>query len=92
MARTTKKASFIEGPPILAVEVLSPFDKHKDIVEKTEEYLLCGVKIVWIVDPYAETVTVHRPNQEPVMFTRSQQLVGGPELPGFKCQVGEIFE
>ena len=92
VARTTKKASFIDGPPILAVEVLSPYDKNKDVAEAIEEYLDCGVKLVWIVDPYAETVTVYRPNAEPVMFTKSQTLVVGPELPGFRCRVQEIFE
>lgn len=91
-AKTAKRASFVDGPPILAAEVLSPFDKTKDIGEGVEEYLACGVKIVWIIDPYAETVTVHRPNAEPVMYTRSQQLPGGKELPGFKCQVSELFE
>src|SRR5947199_8013548 len=53
-AATKKKASFVEGPPLLAVEVLSPYDKHKDIVESIEEYLECGVKVVWIVDPYTD--------------------------------------
>jgi Uma2 family endonuclease len=48
--------------------------------------------VVWIADPYTESVTVYRPNAEPVMYTRSQQLPGGKELPGFKCQVSELFE
>jgi len=37
-------------------------------------------------------VTVHRANVEPVMYTRSQTLPGGEELPGFSCSVAEIFE
>jgi Uma2 family endonuclease len=92
VARTSKKVSFIEGPPVLAVEVFSPYDKHKNIIEMIEEYLACGVKVLWVVDPYAETVTVYRPHCEPVMFNRDQHLTGGPELPGFKCKVSEIFE
>jgi Uma2 family endonuclease len=91
-AKTGKKASFVDGPPVLAAEVLSPYDKQKDIAEKIEEYLDCGVRVVWIIDPYAETVTVHRRNAEPVMYTRSQELPGGKELPGFRCQVSELFE
>ncbi len=91
-ANTKKKATFVDGPPVLAVEVLSPNDKQKDINEAVEEYLVCGTKQVWIVDPYAETVTVHRAEVEPVMYTRSQQLPGGDDLPGFSCSVAEIFE
>jgi Uma2 family endonuclease len=91
-ANTKKKASFVEGAPLLAVEVLSPNDKQKDISDAVEEYLDCGTKQVWIVDPYAETVTVYRSNVEPIMYARSQTLPGGDDLPGFACPVAEIFE
>lgn len=47
-ANTKKKASYVDGPPVLAVEVLSPNDKQKDINEAIEEYLECGTKQVWI--------------------------------------------
>ncbi|MCI0704742.1 MAG: Uma2 family endonuclease [Planctomycetia bacterium] len=91
-ATTKKKASFVDGAPVLAIEVLSPNDKQKDINDAVEEYLACETKQVWIVDPYTETVTVHRANTEPVMYTRSQTLPGGDDLPGFTCSVAEIFE
>src|SRR6185437_4288543 len=86
-AATKKKASFVDGPPLLAVEVLSPYDKMKDIDEAIEEYLDCGVPVVWIVNPYSETVAVYRQGQEPRHYTLSEQLPGGPELPGFQCSV-----
>ena len=82
----------MEGPPLLAVEVLSPNDKQKDVVEAIEEYLDCGVKVVWIVDPYQHTVTVHRRGQVPKLFTQSDEMTGDPDLPGFRCRVVEIFE
>ena len=91
-ATVKKKSSYIEGPPLLAVEVLSPYDKQKEIFEAIEEYLECGVKIVWIVDPYTETVAVHRLGLEPKYFTLSEELPGNPELPDFRCAVAEIFE
>lgn len=91
-ATTKKKAGFVDGAPILAVEVLSPNDKHKEVVEAIEEYLDCGVKVVWIVDPYTETVVAHRSGHEPKQYTRSEELPGDPELPGFRCRVADIFE
>ena len=90
--KTTKKASFVDGPPVLAVEVLSPYDKKIEINEMVDEYLECGTAQVWIVDPYLETVTVHRSDAEPVMFNKTQILNGEPELPGFSCPVAEFFE
>src|SRR5579883_516469 len=90
-AAAGKKASYVDGPPVLAAEVLSPNDKHRDVVEAVEEYLECGVRLVWVVDPYTETVTAHRPGREPELFTRSDELTGDPVLPGFRCRVAEIF-
>ena len=91
-AAIKKKSTFVNGAPVLAVEVLSPNDKQQDISDAIEEYLDCGTKQVWIVDPVAETVTVYRANVEPVMYARSQTLPGGDDLPGFACSVAEIFE
>ena len=87
-----RKTSYIDGSPIFAAEVLSPSDKQREIDETIEEYLACGVKVLWIVDPADETVTVYRPGAEPVLFNRTQELAGDPELPGFRCRVAEIFE
>jgi Uma2 family endonuclease len=84
-------ASLIDGPPVLAVEVLSPSDKHEEIVEKIEEYLDCGVAVVWVVDPDLRTVTVHRPGAEPELFNIHQELSGEPELPGFRVPVADVF-
>jgi Uma2 family endonuclease len=91
-AAVKKKSSFVDGAPILAVEVLSPNDKHQDVTNAIEEYLDCGVKQVWIIDPYMETVAVHRSGHEPEHYTKSQTLPGGDDLPGFTCSVADIFE
>src|SRR4051794_16191683 len=39
VAKTDKRKAFYDGPPVLAVEILSPSDKHEDIVEKVSLYL-----------------------------------------------------
>ena len=92
VAATGKKASFLDGSPVLAVEVLSPYDKHKEIDDAIEEYLACGIQLVWVVNPYAETVTVYRPGAPPVLFNNTQQLSGDPVLPGFSVAVSALFE
>jgi Uma2 family endonuclease len=91
-AAIKKKSSYVDGPPVIAVEVLSPNDKQKEIDEAIEEYLECGVKVVWIVDPADETVTVYRPGRPPELFNATQEVSGDPDLPGFHCRVAEIFE
>ena len=91
-AAITKKSSYIDGPPMFAAEVLSPYDKQKEIDEAIQEYLDCGVPVVWIVNPTHETVTVYRPGAEPILYNRTQEISGDPVLPGFRCRVAEIFE
>jgi Uma2 family endonuclease len=91
-ATVKKKSSYVDGPPLLAVEVLSPYDKQKEIDEMIAEYMECGVRLLWVIDPMDETVLVYRPGAEPVLSNRTQELTGDPELPGFRCRVAEIFE
>jgi Uma2 family endonuclease len=81
----------VVGVPILAVEILSPHDKHEEIHEKIVEYLRTGVKLIWEVDPDFQTVRVYRQDQEPVMFNRNQTLTGDDVLPGFEVAVLDLF-
>jgi Uma2 family endonuclease len=90
-AQSPDATFLIEGPPVLAAEILSPTDEHKDIVEKIELYLETGVAVVWIVDPDLRNVTVYRPGQQEVLFAAAQELLGDPELPGFRVKVAELF-
>ena len=84
-------AAYFEGPPVLAVEILSPSDTLEDIDEKVELYLEMGVAIVWVVHPRFRTVTVYRPGADPVMFSGTQELTAEPHLPGFRVQVDRLF-
>ena len=46
----------IEGPPDLAVEVLSPGSERTDRRDKFKQYAAGGVKHYWIVDPKQRTI------------------------------------
>lgn len=83
--------TLIEGPAVMIAEILSPNDTTEEVVERVEEYLSCGVRLVWVIHPYFRTVTVHRPGAEPVQFNRTQTITGDPELPGFSCPVAGFF-
>ena len=89
---TPETASLVEGPPILAVEILSPSDTHEDISDKVADYLATGVVPgVRVIDPAFRTVTVYQPRQEPVLFNAGQSLDGGAHLPGFRAAVADLF-
>jgi Uma2 family endonuclease len=91
-AKTARRAKLIEGVPTIAVEVLSPSEKHADVVEKIWEYMEAGVAQVWVANPDFQIITVYRADAEPVSFNRQQELSGKPELPGFHVRVAELFE
>lgn len=54
-------------------------------------YLRHGVRLVWVVDPRAETVTVHRPDADAFTLGAGDVLDGGDVLPGFILPVADIF-
>lgn len=91
VAANAAAVSLLEGPPVVAVEILSPSDVQEDVLDKVAEYLDAGVKLVWVVEPRFRTVTVYQRGADPVMFNATQELDGGPHLPGFRVAVAELF-
>ena len=91
VSRQSDETQMFEGPPVLAVEILSPSDRHVEVCEKVREYLDCGVNVVWVIDPDFRTVQVHRRSVPPETFNHTTLLSGGSELPGFEVAVAELF-
>jgi Uma2 family endonuclease len=84
--------TLIDGVPTLAVEILSPSTTLERLHEKLDLYREAGVPLVWIVDPYARTITIHQPEQPPRMVNVEQTLDAEPHLPGFAVPVARVFE
>ena len=87
----TPDTTLVEGPAQLIAEVLSPYDTTEDTVERVEEYLACGVPLVWVLNPYFKTLTVHRPGVDPDALDAAATLTCAPELPGFTAKVADFF-
>ena len=90
-ANAPADTSMYDGVPILAAEVLSPYDTLEQVHEKIDTYLEAGVPLVWIVSPRDRTVRVYRPGAEMESFNVTQELSGEPHLPGFRVRVASIF-
>lgn len=86
-----KPEKFWEGAPDLAVEVVSPSDRFDDVVEKVEEYLAAGVRLVWVALPRTKSISVYHPNGEAKIVREDDELSGEDVLPGFVCPVKHIF-
>lgn len=82
---------YFPGAPDLAVEVLSPTDSASEVLEKIDEWLTAGARLVWVVDPAKKTVAVCMPNHQPRILKDDARLDGEQVLPGFTLSIAEIF-
>jgi Uma2 family endonuclease len=78
------------GSPTVAVEILSPDDRPRDVEDKIAVYLSAGCKAVLAIDPAIIAVVVHdragaRTTCESGIFTHTA-------LPGFSLDVSALFE
>jgi len=79
------------GPPDLAVEILSPANRKCALREKLTDYFAAGVRVVWVVDPRARTVTVHEAGEPPRILHEAEVLTGDDVLPGFRLSLATFF-
>jgi Uma2 family endonuclease len=82
---------FWPGAPDLAVEVLSPGDKMKEVDEKVVDWLASGASAVWVVNPKRKSVTVHRSQKDAQTLLEDDELDGQDVVSGFRCRVVDIF-
>ena len=84
----------VRGAPDLVVEILSPSTADKDRGSKRELYGRHGVAEYWLVDPIAETVSIHRQRGGVLAaadtFSRGQTL-RSPLLAGLELRLDDVF-
>ena len=83
---------YLELAPDLAVEVVSPYDRPQEIREKVDGWLDAGTSMVWVIYPATRTVAVHRPPDTVQQLAEGDTLEGAEVVPGFTCQVGQLFD
>lgn len=62
-----------------------------DFLDKIQFYLLYGVRLVWVIDPGAQTIAVLSPGEEAHTLFGGDVLEGGDVLPGFAVAIDGIF-
>jgi Uma2 family endonuclease len=82
--------------PDMAVEVASPSNRERELLDKAESLLECGTRFVWIAYPNTKVVDVCHLSPEGNLITRKVDIDGvldGEEvLPGFTLAVRIVFE
>src|SRR5207248_10715619 len=74
---------FFDGPPDVAIEVISPSDTYTEVEEKTQEWLRAGTRAVVVVNPRRNTVRVQRPDGTE---TLTDAIVVEDVIPGWRMR------
>lgn len=85
-------AGFLDCVPDLVVEVLSPEDRPREVLDKVGEYLAGGARRVWVIDPEARRAAVYRSLTEVREIPEPGSLEGEDVLPGFSCPLATVLE
>lgn len=80
-------------PFVLAIEVLSKSNTKREMQLKLKEYFESGTRLMWIVDPKAQTIAVFDAVTETPskLLTLTDNLDGGDVLPGFTLPLSQLF-
>jgi Uma2 family endonuclease len=88
---SVRTRGFFQGPPDLAVEVVSPSDRPGEVLAKALDWLAAGCQVVWVADPTSQTISVYRGGHEPATLTNVDELTDDAVLPGFRLAVSDVF-
>jgi Uma2 family endonuclease len=82
---------YVPFPPDLAVEVVSPSDTASDVLDKVQDWLRFGVKIVWVVYGTPVYLFIHRADGTVQGIGPDDEVTGEDVLPGFAMRLRDLL-
>ncbi len=87
------RSDYVDGPPDLAIEVVSPESAERDYEHKRGLYDRCGVSEYWIIDPAEQAVAfLIREGDRLVEAQLGGAAFAGRVLPGLRMEPGWLLE
>ena len=87
------KPGYVDGPPDLAVEIVSPDSVDRDYEEKRRRYEAAGVLEYWIIDPLESTATfLVREGDAFVEQVSSEHVYQSRVLEGFELDTRWLWQ
>jgi Uma2 family endonuclease len=77
--------------PDFVIELMSPTDDLTELQQKMMEYIDCGVKLGWLINPDEKQVEIYRQGKDKEILNRPQTLSGENVLPELTVDLSEIF-
>jgi Uma2 family endonuclease len=85
-------ATFFQGAPDLAIEVLAPSNTPAEISARLADFFASGTQVAWIIHPEEQFVEIcHSPVQRKILGSGAL-LDGEKLLPGFQYLVADLFK
>ena len=82
---------FLPLCPDFAIELRSSSDTLGAAQSKMREYLDNGLRLGWLIDPFARRVYVYRPGADVHVLDDPDGVDGAPVLPGFRLDLSRIW-
>lgn len=90
--KVASRETAFEGAPDLAIEVMSPTDKWSDVSRKVHLYQQRGSKLVWVIDPFDQGVTVYHHERPRRLLLIDDKLDGEDVISGFSLEIKTLFD
>jgi Uma2 family endonuclease len=71
---------------------MSPSDYLSDVQSKMREYIDCGVRLGWLINPDERKVEIYRQGRETEVLDNPQTLKGEDIMSGLVVSLEEIFD
>lgn len=87
-----QKRRFAPIVPDFVLELRSDDQSMVELREKMEEYMACGCRLAWLVDPKNHKTYVYSANGDIQTFRFDEALSGGEVMPGLEMKLEEVLE
>ena len=87
-----QKQKFLPLCPDFVIELRSPTDNLRAVLDKMQEYLDNGAQLGWLLDPLMRRVHVYLPQRSPEILEAPSTVSADPLLPGFVLDLQKIWE
>jgi Uma2 family endonuclease len=75
--------------PAFVIEIRSPSDRKKDLLQKMQTYLRNKVELGWLIDPQSRTVTIYSSDRE---LIDPERVSGEGPVTGFVLELKQIYD
>ena len=87
----SQQRKFAPIDPDFVIELMSPTDDLVELQQKMLEYMDCGVRLGWLINPDDKQVEIYRLGQEKEVLNNPKTLSGEDILPKLTVNLADIF-